>query len=271
MNWSDEHYVKLYTRQTLTWRSWGWQARTLFLHLVKCVDGAGFIETGTMSAVDALTIQLELPREVVAFGLDQLIASGTAELVDHALLLPKFVEAQEARKSDGQKKRDYREAEKRRRREAHAQASETTTPTVHRVAPTGTKRDPPSPAQPSPAQPLKEDLSTSSTVVEVFEHWKARVSPKARLDPKRQKLIKARLEHYQSEDLKRAIDGYVSSPFHQGQNDRQQKYLGLELMLRDSEHVEAGWRLLEGPTPRGGSSDADRKWFEENAGKEISF
>lgn len=80
----------------------------------------------------------------------------------------------------------------------------------------------------------------------IFEHWRqATGKAKATLDRKRRDLIDRRLaEGHLPEDLKAAIDGYVRSPWHQGQNDRKRKYLGLELMLRDAEHIEAGLDLL---------------------------
>lgn len=149
MEWSDERYVKLYVRDTLTWRSWKWETRTVFLHLLKGrLDGSGFIETGAMDPVDALTLQLELPREVVAVGLEQLLGCGTATLVDRAVLIPKYLEAQEARKSEAQKKRDFRE-----RTIARRQAADSSTPHVPTKEPTGTEVDPPD--QTRPAQPEK--------------------------------------------------------------------------------------------------------------------
>ena len=142
MNWSDEHYVKLYTRPTLTWRSWGWQARATFLMLMKEVDHSGFIETGTLPPHEALAMQLFAPAEMLAIGLAELVACGTVELVDRAVLIPKFAEAQDARKSDAQKKRDERTRNIAKRRERMS-------PGVTGSHPNG----PSSPAQPSPAQP----------------------------------------------------------------------------------------------------------------------
>lgn len=154
MDWADEHYVKLYTRDSLTWKTWHWEARTVFLHLVRKVSSSGFIEVGTMEPAAALALQLDLPLQVVAPGLGQLLACGTAELVDRAILLPKFVEAQEAKKSEAQKKRDYRERTIAKRRAA--QPVEIPTPHVHRLEPSGTGLDPPSPAQPVPVPVPKE-------------------------------------------------------------------------------------------------------------------
>lgn len=81
---------------------------------------------------------------------------------------------------------------------------------------------------------------------EVFEHWrKATGKVRAILDTKRRDLIDRRLaEGNTVEDLKASIEGYVKSPFHNGENDKRKKYLSLELMLRDAAHIEAGLDLL---------------------------
>ena len=241
MNWSDEHYVKLYTRPTLTWRSWGWEARTVFLHIVKVVDHSGFIETGRMDPVDALVLQLDLPKSVVGPGLAELVECGTAELVDRAVLLPKFVEAQEARKSETQRKKDFREREVARRRSQIVEVVGALVPCLERD---GTPLD--SPAQPSPA--LLKAMSTSvvdGPAERVFDAWR-RATKKGRavLDAKRRRIITARLaEGHTEADLLAAIDGYARSPHHQGENDRRTKYLALDLWLRDTEHVEAGMAM----------------------------
>lgn len=154
MDWSDEHYVKLYTRDSLTWRSWKWETRTTFLHLVRKVDGSGFIESGRMDPVDALVLQLDLPKSVVSVGLEQLVADETCESTDRAIFLINFVAAQEARKTEAQKKRDYREKIIIRRR--MAQTNEITTAHVPTMSPpcplVGTLQL--SPAQPSPDKDL---------------------------------------------------------------------------------------------------------------------
>ena len=104
----------------------------------------------------------------------------------------------------------------------------------------------PAPTRAEPARKTETETEKETTSVEeVFDHWRLKVSPKAKLDPKRRRLIEnRRREGFEVEDLKKAIDGYVSSPFHQGQNERHQKYLDLGLMLRDAGHVEAGMGIL---------------------------
>jgi hypothetical protein len=220
MDWSDEHYVKLYTRDTLTWRCWGWEARTLFLNLLRKVNGSGFIETGTLSPVRALVVQLELPESVVDVGLAQLVASGTAELVDRAVLLPKYVEAQEARKSEAQKKRDYRDGVRRKRRES--QLSETPSPPVHQVAPSGTALDPPSSALLSSAQKktsaVDKPQRQPSTAESLFAWWQDRrgeagLTTEAKPNIARlNSTLKPKLEHHGRPELELRYRAYLAEP-----------------------------------------------------------
>lgn len=112
MRWEDEQYVKLYTRDTLTWMSWGWQARTVFLHLIRKVDHAGLLECEGFDPSKAVALIVGLPEEVVSPGLAELAKSGTVEIGPGCVVIPKFVEAQEARKTDKARKRDQRQRDR---------------------------------------------------------------------------------------------------------------------------------------------------------------
>lgn len=82
-------------------------------------------------------------------------------------------------------------------------------------------------------------MSPSGDVVVVFEYWKEiHGHPKARLDEKRKRLVIHALKEYPVEDLKKAIDGCKLSPHHQGKNDKGIVYDDIELICRDSKHVE---------------------------------
>lgn len=48
MNWSDERYVKLYERDTLTWP---WQAKCVFALLLRKVDRSGVLDTGRSDTI----------------------------------------------------------------------------------------------------------------------------------------------------------------------------------------------------------------------------
>lgn len=92
------------------------------------------------------------------------------------------------------------------------------------------------------------DVAPTTAVERIFEKYKvAAQSPRSRLDDKRRRLIRQRLEHFTEEDLCRALDGYAQSPHHHGQNDRNTRYVTLELWFRDTAHVEAGMAMAAGP------------------------
>jgi uncharacterized protein YdaU (DUF1376 family) len=85
----------------------------------------------------------------------------------------------------------------------------------------------------------KQTIVASAPILEVFEHWKAVMDhPGARLSPKRRRKIENRLRDYAPEQLKCAVDGCKASPFHQGANQEKAIHDDIELICRDSEHVD---------------------------------
>ncbi len=87
---------------------------------------------------------------------------------------------------------------------------------------------------------LSDKSNKADTDVQiVFDHWcNVMKHCKAKLDSKRIRIIKSALRSYSIDDLKSAIDGCSLSAYHMGQNDTKTKYDGLELILRDAEHIE---------------------------------
>ncbi len=81
-----------------------------------------------------------------------------------------------------------------------------------------------------------------SDVQNVFDYWVEKTwggkGPTPKLSDKRRRKIKRALDLYDLQTCKDAIDGIMLSDFHQGFNARGQKYLDIELILRDAEHIE---------------------------------
>jgi uncharacterized protein YdaU (DUF1376 family) len=104
---------------------------------------------------------------------------------------------------------------------------------------------------PDPEPDKKKDIpipSESVSVSPIFDHWKITMAkPRAKLDAKRKKLIAARLKDYSEEDLRQAISGYQNSPHHMGGNENGTRYDSIELILRDSKHVDAGLEFFRNP------------------------
>ena len=102
---------------------------------------------------------------------------------------------------------------------------------------------PPGPA-PTPAQ--KRAASLTQDERDVFEHWRqACKHARAKLDPKRLRVVQERLKDYSVAELQRAIDGCARSAWHQGANDKHRRYDELELILRDARHVEEFQAMAE--------------------------
>lgn len=102
----------------------------------------------------------------------------------------------------------------------------------------------------APLSLLPDDTPPRDEVADVFAHWqRATGKGRAVLDAKRRALIARALKLRPAVDLCRAVDGYASSPWHRGENDRRTKYLGIELMLRDAAKIEQGIDLAVKAAP----------------------
>lgn len=150
MDFSDEHYVKFYTRRTVTRELWPWQARALHPNLLLVVDKAGILDIGTRDPVRSVAVMVGLPEELVDVGMKTLLADGTIELVGGKLVMPKFVEAQEAKKTKSAAMRDHRERKRDLARAKAAGLLEGTVTDGDDLLLNATDCNPP--AQPSPSQ-----------------------------------------------------------------------------------------------------------------------
>lgn len=92
----------------------------------------------------------------------------------------------------------------------------------------------------------------------VFEHWKVLMDhPNAKLDEKRKTIIRKALKFgYSVSDLCQAIAGCSYTPHNIGDNERGQRYDGLQVILRDPYQID---RFIHNcKFPPGRQTDADR-------------
>lgn len=109
MNWEDEPFVKLYTRDTTDWCLWPWQSQALLPLLMRKVDRAGVIDLGT-HGTRGLGAHLKAPQEFIEAGLAGLLEDGCVELHGaRYLIIRSFKEAQEARQNDRTRQQASRE------------------------------------------------------------------------------------------------------------------------------------------------------------------
>lgn len=107
MDWSNERYIRVYTRDTIEWNMMPWQSRALFPLLCRKVDRSGVIDPGK-HGVRGLAITVGLPEDVTAAGLAGLLDDGCVIQNGTVLVIRNFLEAQEATKSDAARAKEYR-------------------------------------------------------------------------------------------------------------------------------------------------------------------
>lgn len=93
----------------------------------------------------------------------------------------------------------------------------------------------------------------------IFEYWKKVMkSPGSAFDNKRKGLLAAALKNYSAADICKAIRGCSKTPHNMGKNDRNTKYNGLGLILRDAEHIDQFIALDAGTARAGGAESIEQ-------------
>lgn len=107
MNWSEERFVKSYTRDTPEWIALPWQSRVTFQEMIRKVDRSGFLKVGR-AGMRGIAASFRFPIEIVEEGIAGLLEDGTVVKTEDGYIIPNFVSAQESRSSDRYKKSESR-------------------------------------------------------------------------------------------------------------------------------------------------------------------
>jgi hypothetical protein len=110
MNWSDERYVRLYTRDTPEWLCLSFPAQGLFALILRKVDRAGVLSLGKIGR-RAVGVAIGFAGDWARIepALDELLADGCVVIKGDLLLVPNFIEAQEAKATDAARSKKARE------------------------------------------------------------------------------------------------------------------------------------------------------------------
>lgn len=108
MDFANERYVKVFVRDTLTWKLLGWEGRSVLLMMMRKLDRAGCLDVGDDDPAEAVAAIVDMPLEVVRPGLSRLFEREVFRVGNGILVMPKFVEGQETPQSDQQRKRESR-------------------------------------------------------------------------------------------------------------------------------------------------------------------
>lgn len=108
MRFEDERYVRLFTRDTATWKLLPWQSKALLPLLLRKLDRAGLADVGD-EGLEGVAALIDMPLELVEAGMPALLKRGVFTLVGGRLLMPNFLVAQEAKASDKLRAKEHRE------------------------------------------------------------------------------------------------------------------------------------------------------------------
>jgi len=109
VDYPNERYIRFYSRDTVTFSTWPWEAQALLGPLMRKLDRAGVLDTGDHDPIDAVwSLYPRWPREMIEVGLGAMLRAGTVIHEGDRLLMPRFMEAQEASQTDAQRQRESR-------------------------------------------------------------------------------------------------------------------------------------------------------------------
>lgn len=259
MNFEDESYVRLYTRDTASWKLLGWEGQTVLMHMLRDrFDRAGVFDCNGHSASRAVTAVTGLPEEVVERGLASLLTSKVWIEQAGALVWPKFVAAQTCKRADRLRQQESRRS----RRDLAMVKNPQETPVVSQPVTAGHESHNQSRnvtlSQAKPSQAEKKEISSSDASEpppaepalspppadacrKVFEFWQSDLGHKsAKFDRKRKARINALLKTgFTVRELCLAIRGAKRDKWLMGTDPKSPRaYTGIEHVLRDAEQVE---------------------------------
>lgn len=128
MDWCNEHYVRIYTRDTTTWLRLGWHGQCVLMQLARKFDLAGVLDIGELPPWEACVLHTRAPEEIAREAIDLLLHFGVIEHVGTSLLMPNYIAANEASKSDRQRQKESRERRRARLSRDAIEASRDDTP-----------------------------------------------------------------------------------------------------------------------------------------------
>jgi hypothetical protein len=123
MDWSEERFIKVYTRDTTNWLSLSWQARGLFVLILRKLNRAGVLDLGRLGAKG---VAVHVEGSAAAWPsiepyLTELLDDGCVAIEGATLRVPNFVEAQAATQSPAARKRAERERAEVTKRDSESQ------------------------------------------------------------------------------------------------------------------------------------------------------
>lgn len=100
--------MRLYCRDTATWKRLGFAGRSVLAHLLRVVDTDGAVDLGNGEPWELAVELFAAPEEMARQGMERVLALGVVEHRGCMLVVPNFVAAQRSPKAAAQRKRETR-------------------------------------------------------------------------------------------------------------------------------------------------------------------
>jgi hypothetical protein len=113
VDYANEPYVRLYTRDTATWAHLKWEARAVFPSLMRKLERHGTYDLGRWG-FQGLASVIRMPEDVTVTGVTNLIEEGVVVQNGSVLMVPNFLEAQSAQRplSNAERQAAFKERKK---------------------------------------------------------------------------------------------------------------------------------------------------------------
>lgn len=109
MDFGNERYVRLYVRDTTTWKRLGFEGQTVLALMLRKADRAGVIDIDPdIEPWEAAVIHIGAPEDFAKVGMTRCLERGCIVHDGDRLVFPKYIEANETPMSDAQRARESR-------------------------------------------------------------------------------------------------------------------------------------------------------------------
>lgn len=107
MDFANEPYVRIYRRDSQTWRRLGFEGQVCLMFLLRRTNLAGVIELEGFEPWQAASL-CGVPEELARVGVARLVELGCIAVADGRLAFPRYAEAQESPASQAERQRESR-------------------------------------------------------------------------------------------------------------------------------------------------------------------
>ncbi|HMI91588.1 MAG TPA: hypothetical protein VK509_09515, partial [Polyangiales bacterium] len=76
MDFSNEYYVRVYVRDTTTWKRLGWDGQAVLVQLLRKMDMAGVLDIEDMEPWEAVMLHCGAPKATAKAGVDACLREG---------------------------------------------------------------------------------------------------------------------------------------------------------------------------------------------------